>query len=57
MPARRAAALNALPIGLAHHIKLKRDILRDQIVTLDDVEVRDDLDIFAIREKQRAMAE
>ena len=57
VPARRAAALNALPIGLAHHIKLKRDILRDQIVTLDDVEVRDDLDIFAIREKQRAMAE
>lgn len=57
VPATRAAALNALPIGLAHHVKLKRDILRDQIVTLDDLEVRDDLDIFAIREKQREMAE
>jgi predicted homoserine dehydrogenase-like protein len=56
IPATRAAKVNALPIGLAHHIKLKRDIARDQIVTLDDVEIKDDLDIFEMRRALREMA-
>lgn len=54
IPARRSAQLNALPIGLAHHIKLKKPIQKDQIVSLDDVEITDDLDIFALREDQKA---
>ncbi|QFU09689.1 Oxidoreductase family, NAD-binding Rossmann fold [Rhodobacteraceae bacterium THAF1] len=55
IPASRAVAERALPIGLAHHVKLKRDIKRDQIVTLDDVEVADDLDIHALRDEQNAL--
>ena len=55
IPAARSNALNALPIGLAHHIKLKRPVKKDQIVTLDDVEVADDLDIFALREEQKQL--
>lgn len=57
IPARIAAPVNALPIGLAHRIKLKRAVKKDQVVTLDDVEVKDDLDIFAMREVQRGMME
>lgn len=57
IPARVAAPVNALPIGLAHRIKLKRDVAKDQVVTLDDVEAVDDLDIFALRDEQRGMME
>ncbi len=57
IPARIAAPQNAVPIGLAHHVKLKRAITKDQVVTLDDIEVTDDLDIFKLREEQRAMME
>ncbi len=55
IPAARSVAENALPIGLAHHVRLKRDIKRDQIVTLDDVDIVDDLDIFAMREDQKRL--
>ena len=54
IPATLSEKHNALPIGLAHHIKLKRPIKKDQIVSLDDVEIVDDTDIFALREDQKA---
>lgn len=57
VPAKRAAELNALPIGLAHHIKLKRPIKKDQIVSLEDVEITDDLDIFEMRRDQMRLLE
>lgn len=57
IPARQSERLNALPIGLAHHIKLKRPIRKDQIVSLDDVEIVDDQDIFDLRAEQRAFLE
>lgn len=57
IPAAQAVDLGALPIGLAHHVKLKRAITRDQIVTLDDVEVIDDLDIHALRTEQNQLLE
>lgn len=52
IPATRSARIGALPIGLAHHIRLKRPVKRDQIVTLDDVDIADDRDIFALRDQQ-----
>ncbi|GGE58342.1 NAD(P)H-dependent oxidoreductase [Actibacterium pelagium] len=55
IPASRAVAENALPIGLAHHVKLKRAVRRDQIVSLDDVEIVDDLDIHALRKEQERL--
>ena len=54
IPATQSQRLNALPIGLAHHIKLKKPIRKDQIVSLDDVEIVDDKDIFALRKDQTA---
>ncbi|MCR9150094.1 MAG: flagellar biosynthesis protein FlgA [Rhodobacteraceae bacterium] len=55
IPAARSVALNALPIGLAHHARLKRPVARDQIVSFEDVELVDDLDIVAMRRDQVAM--
>jgi predicted homoserine dehydrogenase-like protein len=38
MPAADSAARRALPIGLAHHVKLKRDVAEGATVGWDDVE-------------------
>jgi predicted homoserine dehydrogenase-like protein len=38
MAARDSAARRALPIGLAHHVKLKRDVAEGATVSWDDVE-------------------
>ncbi|HEX4780457.1 MAG TPA: SAF domain-containing protein [Usitatibacter sp.] len=38
MPAAQSATQRALPIGLAHHVKLKRDIAEGAVVSWDDVE-------------------
>ena len=54
IPARQSHARRALPIGLAHHIELKRAVTRDQIVSLDDVIVAADHDIFEMRVEQQA---
>ncbi|MDV7271572.1 Gfo/Idh/MocA family oxidoreductase [Thioclava sp. A2] len=57
IPATKAAAIDALPIGLAHHIKLKRPVKRDQVISLDDVEIAADQDIFAMRAEQKRLVE
>ena len=49
IPASRSLALRALPIGLAHNVKLKRPIRKDQIVSFDDVELVNDLDVVNVR--------
>jgi len=38
LPASDSAARRALPIGLAHRVKLKRDIAEGAVVSWDDVE-------------------
>jgi predicted homoserine dehydrogenase-like protein len=52
IPATISTAIDALPMGLAHHVKLKRDIGRDQIVRMSDVELVDDLDVVNLRREQ-----
>jgi predicted homoserine dehydrogenase-like protein len=49
IPASRSLALQALPIGLAHHAKLKRPVTRDTIVSVEDVDLSSDLDVVALR--------
>lgn len=49
IPAAKSLAVGALPIGLAHNVKLKRDVAKDQIVSVDDVIVENDLDVVALR--------
>ena len=55
IPARISAAHNALPIGLAHHVRLTRAVRRDQVISLDDVDLVDDLDIHAMRQDQHRL--
>jgi predicted homoserine dehydrogenase-like protein len=49
IPASRSLRLRALPIGLAHNVKLTRPVKKDQIVSFDDVELVDDLDVVQVR--------
>ena len=49
IPAAKSLAVGALPIGLAHNVKLKRAVAKDQIVSADDVIMENDLDVVALR--------
>ncbi len=49
IPAARSLALNALPIGLAHHVKLKRDIAAGEFLSAADVELDDRSQAVRIR--------
>jgi predicted homoserine dehydrogenase-like protein len=49
IPAARSLALNALPIGLAHHVKLKRDIAAGEFLSAADVELDDSSQAVRIR--------
>jgi predicted homoserine dehydrogenase-like protein len=53
MPAQRSLADGALPIGLAHHVSLKRDIIAGDIVRWSDVAVPDTEAVAVRREMQR----
>jgi predicted homoserine dehydrogenase-like protein len=54
MPAQTSLAARALPIGLAHHLKLKRDVAHGAVVSWDDVEFDASNDTIKTR---RAMEE
>ncbi|WP_425100698.1 NAD(P)H-dependent oxidoreductase [Tropicibacter sp. S64] len=54
IPAAQSVAIDALPMGLAHHVKLKTDVKRDTIVRMSDVEFVDDLDVVDLRKRQVA---
>ena len=56
IPASRSLAIGALPIGLAHNVRLKRAIARDSIVRFEDVEIERDLDVVALRRQMEAAA-
>jgi predicted homoserine dehydrogenase-like protein len=50
MPARDSLALGGLPIGLAHGVKLMRDIPAGQPVRWRDVEIKETLDALRLRQ-------
>jgi predicted homoserine dehydrogenase-like protein len=55
VPAARSLTLNALPIGLAHHVKLKRDIGAGAILSAADVALDENSQAVQIRrEMERA---
>jgi predicted homoserine dehydrogenase-like protein len=56
IPAGRSLAAGALPIGLAHHVRLRRDIAAGDIVRWDDVELPHSEAIAARREMERRFA-
>jgi predicted homoserine dehydrogenase-like protein len=49
IPAARSLTLNALPIGLAHHVKLTRDVAAGAFVTAADVALDDTSQAVQIR--------
>ena len=49
VPAKNAQAIDALPIGLAHNVKLKHSIQKDRPVTLGDVVLEGVEDILGYR--------
>jgi predicted homoserine dehydrogenase-like protein len=56
MPAKASVAMRALPIGLAHGIRLVRSVPRDRVLTYDDVEALPDSEALALRRETEAMA-
>ena len=55
MPAKTSRAQNALPIGLAHHLKVKRAVACDQVLTWDDVEFDANDPAIAFRKEMEQM--
>jgi predicted homoserine dehydrogenase-like protein len=56
IPANRSLARGALPIRLPGNVRLKRAAARDTIVSFDDVEMKDDLDVLALRREMEGTA-
>jgi predicted homoserine dehydrogenase-like protein len=54
MPASRSLAAGALPIGLAHKVRLKRDIAHGQVVGWNDVEINAKDDAIVARRAMEA---
>ncbi len=56
IPASKSLALGALPIGLAHNVKLKRPVKKDSVVRFEDVELSSDLDVVKLRQEMERHA-
>ena len=56
IPAARSLALGALPIGLAHRVKLVRDVAAGEFLTAADVELDDHAQAVRIRREMEAQA-
>ena len=56
VPAERSRAEGALPIGLAHHVRLMRDIAAGEIVRWADVAISDSEAVVARRDMERRFA-
>ena len=54
IPASQSLARKALPIGLAHNVRLKRAVAQDRVVSFDDVELAADLDVIDLRHEMEA---
>jgi predicted homoserine dehydrogenase-like protein len=57
LPATRSVAVGALPIGLAHGLKVTRPVAMDTLVTRADVEPLPDTEAVRMRAEAEAMAE
>jgi predicted homoserine dehydrogenase-like protein len=57
MPARGSVAAKALPIGLAHGVKLVRAVAAGSVLTYDDVEALPETPALRLRREAEAMAD
>ncbi len=53
-PAQKSRQIGGLPIGLAHHVKMKRDVKQGQPLTWDDVEMDDTQQAVIFRREMEA---
>ena len=56
IPASKSMSLGALPIGLAHNVKLIRPVAKDTVVRFEDVVLERDLDVVALRQEMERSA-
>jgi predicted homoserine dehydrogenase-like protein len=56
IPAARSLGLGALPIGLAHHVKLLRNVAAGEILTAADVALDETSPVVRIRREMRREA-
>jgi predicted homoserine dehydrogenase-like protein len=56
IPAARSLKLGALPIGLAHHVKLVRNVAAGEFVTAADVALDDDSQAVRVRREMEKQA-
>jgi predicted homoserine dehydrogenase-like protein len=54
LPASRSRALGALPIGLAHGVRLARPVAEGSVLTFADVEIDMDAPVMALRRQMGA---
>ncbi len=54
LPASRSRTLGALPVGLAHGVRLRRDVAEGAILTLSDVEIDDEAPVMDLRRRMGA---
>jgi predicted homoserine dehydrogenase-like protein len=55
MPAQASLATGALPIGLAHKVKLVRPVAKDQVLRWSDIAADDTLDAVRLRKEMEAL--
>ena len=55
MPGEASLAAGGLPIGLAHHVKLKKAVTKDQPVRWSDVEIDETSQAVQVRREMEAM--
>ena len=55
MPAKKSLKMSGLPIGLAHHIKLKNNVGVDQQISWDDVEINPEDQAVSVRKEMEKL--
>jgi len=54
LPAATSLALGALPIGLAHHVRLTRDVARGEVVRWSDIAIDSSDETVKVRKEMEA---
>ena len=55
LPAEKSAAIGGVPLGLAHDVKLVREVKQGQSLTWDDVWMDITTDAYQVRREMEAM--
>ncbi len=55
LPAKKSVRAGNLPLGLAHNLKLVRDVAKDQVLTWDDVEIDETIKAYQLRREMERL--